>query len=109
MITPGDVVTLPFPGVRDVKRRPAVVVSSTDFHQTRTDVIAALLTSQLREETAPTDYLLADWAAAGLRRPSLFRVFLTTQPASVVTVIGHLSERDWREVQARLHLGLAIA
>jgi mRNA interferase MazF len=29
----GDVVTVDFPGVTGVKRRPAVVLSSSDYHQ----------------------------------------------------------------------------
>jgi hypothetical protein len=28
--------------------------------------------------------------------------------ASIVKVIGHLSDRDWQEVQARLKLALAV-
>jgi len=35
-------------------------------------------------------------------------MFLVTVPAADVSVIGRLSERDWREVQARLQTALAI-
>jgi len=78
------------------------------YHRSRPDVILALLTSQVANATAPTDYILQDWAQAGLHRPSAVRMFLATLPATTVTVIGHLSDRDWQEVQQRLRLALAV-
>ena len=92
-----------------VKRRPAVVVSNPAYHQTRPDVILGLLTSQAPAEAGLTDYPLQDWAAAGLRAPSIFRAFLATLPSTQATVIGHLSTRDWQEVQARLRAALALS
>jgi mRNA interferase MazF len=108
MLKPGDVVTAWFPGIAMTKRRPLVVVSTDAYHATRPDVVVAELTSQVAKTKAQTDYLLQDWQAAGLHSPSAFRVFLATLPASNVTVIGHLSDADWAEVQARLRLGLAV-
>lgn len=109
MIQPGDVVTVVFPGAVSTKRRPAVVVSTVLYHQVRPDVILCLLTSQVQTATAPTDYLLQDWMQAGLRQPSAARMFLITVPASDVSVIGRLSERDWHEVQARLRIAIAVS
>jgi mRNA interferase MazF len=109
MLKPGAVVTVDFPGVTGVKRRPAVVVSSATYHATRPDVVLAVVTSQVTTATAPSDYVLQDWAGAGLRQPSAFRSFLVTLPAaSVVAVIGQLSDRDWQEVKARLRVALAV-
>jgi len=109
MIGPGSVVVITFPGVVQTKRRPAVVVSSDGYHATRADVIVGLLTSNLAEATTPTDYILQDWAAAGLHQASLFRAFLLTRPTSAITqVVGRLSDRDWQEVQACLRLALAV-
>lgn len=42
---PGDVVTVDFPGVTGVKRRPAVILSSATYHANRPDVIVGLITS----------------------------------------------------------------
>jgi mRNA-degrading endonuclease toxin of MazEF toxin-antitoxin module len=108
MFDPGDIVTGPFPGVEKTKRRPMVVISTPAYHAARPDVLLGQLTTQIRRATAPTDYHLRDWAAAGLRLPSAFRVFLATVPATLVTRIGRLSDRDWQEVQARLRLALAV-
>ena len=76
MPEPGDVVTVDFVGATGVKRRPAVVVSSRLYHAHRPDLILAVLTTQVTTVTAPTDYVLQDWAAAGLRRPLAFCAYL---------------------------------
>ena len=109
MPTPGDVIVVDFPGVQGIKPRPGIVVSSAAYHAARPDVVVALCTSNLAAATAPTDYDLQDWAAAGLRVPTAYRSFFTTVPVSQVhRMIGHLSDRDWLEVQARLRLALAV-
>lgn len=108
MLKPGDVVTVEFPGVEGVKRRPAVVVSSELYHRTRPDIILGLLTSQIINTSLPSDFVLRDWAAAGLNKPSVFRTFLATMPATAFTVIGHLSDSDWEAVQRCLQASLAV-
>ena len=109
MIRPGRVVYIRFPGAVVTKFRPAVVVSTDLYHGQRPDVIVSLLTTDVADATGPTDYVLQDWAAAGLRFPTAFRTFLATRPVSEVQrEFGDLSARDWREVQARLRLGLAV-
>lgn len=109
MIQPGSVVTVDFPGVKGIKRRPAVVVSSAEYHRARPDVILAIVTSQVASATSPMDYMLRDWHIASLHRPSAVRMFLVTVPRSSVVTIGSLSARDWQEVQKRLRLALSIA
>ena len=71
---PGDVVTVDFPGVTGVKRRPAVVLSSATYHASRPDVIVGLITTQT-SALGITDYRLQDWQAVGLRVASIFRSF----------------------------------
>jgi mRNA interferase MazF len=109
MAAPGDVVLAPFPGVQGVKDRPVLVVSSLLYHSIRPDVVLALLTTNVAAAVLPTDYVLVDWAAAGLNRPTAFRSFFATiQRANVIGQLGVLSARDWAEVQARLRLALAV-
>jgi len=45
----GDIILLPFPFTDQsaVKRRPAVVISSTAYHRTRPDIVIMAVTSQL--------------------------------------------------------------
>ncbi len=108
MLNPGDVVTASFAGAVQTKRRPLVEVSTDAYHSARPDVILSEITTQIQRCTAPTDYVLLDWAAAGLRTPSAFRVYLRTMSAAAATRIGRLSDRDWLEVQSWLRLGLAV-
>jgi mRNA interferase MazF len=109
MVRPGDVVTVDFPGITGVKRRPAVVLSTELYHRTRPDVVLGLITSQTGAAVQPSDYLLQDWAETGLRRLSAFRTFLVTMPASAVMVIGHLSDRDWQGVRRSLQQALSVS
>jgi mRNA interferase MazF len=110
MVKPGTVMTVNFPGAQGIKRRPALVVSTDAYHAARPDAVLAVITSQMRTATAPTDYVLQDWATAGLHSPSAFRAYLATLPAtSIVAIIGQLSDRDWLEVQARLRVALAVS
>jgi mRNA interferase MazF len=108
MLKPGNVVIVDFPGATGTKRRPAVIISSTTYHKARPDIVLALLTSQVAKAIEPTDYVLKDWAKSGLRSPSAFRAYIATMPSRSATAIGHLSDRDWREVQDRLRTSLAI-
>lgn len=110
MLTPGDVILVDFPGVQGVKPRPGIVVSSAAYHTARPDVIVGLCTSRLAAATTPTDYVLQDWAAAGLHVPTAYRSFFATIPAAEVhRLLGHLTDADWAEVQARLRVALAVA
>jgi mRNA interferase MazF len=55
-----------------------------------------------------TDYILQDWAEAGLRIESIFRSFIVTLPRSAnIIQIGHLSERDWQAVRTCLKIAFA--
>jgi mRNA interferase MazF len=58
---PGDVVVLRFPGAAETKRRPAVVLSSEEYHAMRPDVILGILTTAAVFEPTGTDHALADW------------------------------------------------
>ena len=102
----GDVVTVDFPAVTGIKRRPAVVLSSQTYHANRPDVIVGLITSQTKN-LGVTDYVLQDWQISGLRVPSVFRSFIVTLPPSAnLVIIGKLSEQDWQGVKNCVKLSL---
>ena len=105
----GDVVLLEFPGARLIKRRPAVVLSSAQYHAERPDVIVGLITSQLVYAKASTDHVLEDWRHVGLDKPSVYRTFLATVPRSAINRnIGKLSGRDWQSVRKCLQISLGF-
>lgn len=107
-VQPGMVVTVDFPGVTGVKRRPAVVVSSGLYHRTRPDVILGLVTSQVPPILAPSDCVLQDWQSAGLRKPSIFRAFLLTKPVTDILIVGQVSTVDWQAIQSCMRNAMAI-
>ncbi|MCU1233945.1 MAG: transcriptional regulator, partial [Candidatus Solibacter sp.] len=51
---------------------------------------------------------LQDWQSAGLRAESYFRMYVLTMHQSELTVIGHLTERDWSQVKPRVRTAFAI-
>lgn len=70
-------------------------------------MIIGLITTQTNR-LGVTDYMLQDWAAAGLRVTSIFRCFIVTIPPSTNPIlIGHLSERDWQGVCACVRTSFA--
>lgn len=104
----GDVVTVDFPGVTGIKRRPAVVLSSATnpYNSSRRDSWTHHYPN--KRTKCETDYGLQDWAAAGLRVASVFRSFIVTLPPTAnLVLIGHLSERDWKGVRACVKVALA--
>jgi mRNA interferase MazF len=109
MIDPGSVVLVEFPGIHQTKKRPAVVISTSLHQTTHGDIILGVLTSNLAQAAGPTDYILKDSTAAGLHKPSAFRVHLITKQATdSPAIVGKLTDQDWQEVQARLRLALAV-
>ena len=100
----GDVVLVPFP-YRDrlaERARPAVVVSAASYNQYG-DVVVAAITSHTPR--VAMDVGLVDWATAGLKLPSTVRMLLATvASARILLHIGHLTDRDWLQVQARLRM-----
>ena len=108
MPEPGDVALVDFAGAAKTKRRPTVVVSSATYHEHRPDVILATLTTQMPAVTSPTDCVIQDWKDAGLHKPSVFRAYFGMAETSVVKVIGHLSDRDWRAAQECLGRAIAV-
>lgn len=99
--THGNVVIVDFPatGGQPGKRRPAVVV----FDSGDADFVVARLTTKTR--TSNCDVTLGDWAAAGLRAPSVLRLhkLLTIEKSLVAGTMGTLSAKDRQSLSASLN------
>lgn len=94
-------------GALETKVRPAIVISSSTYLVEHPDVLVGILTTKAPKPTTSTDYKLIDWQLAGLRAESYFRVYVLTMHRSELTVIGHLSDRDWGQVKARVRAAVA--
>ena len=101
----GDVVLVPFPFTDQsgTKKRPAVVVSSSGYNTHRRDLIIMAITSQIRQPLGFGEALVADWQAAGLIKPSVFKpVFTTIEQSLVLRTMGTLTAVDQLTLRAIL-------
>lgn len=93
----GDIVLVPFPfsDQTRAKKRPAVVVSSSAYHQSRPDLILMAITSQASLSPRLGEVSIRDWQAAGLLKASLIKPVMTTIERSlVIKSLGQLSVVD---------------
>jgi mRNA interferase MazF len=76
----GVVVLVPFPFTDQTtsKKRPAVIVSSSDYQRNRPDLIVMAVTSQLRPPPSYGEVVIHEWAKAGLVKPSVIKPVIAT-------------------------------
>lgn len=101
----GDVVLVPFPFTNQsgTKKRPAVVVSNSNYNTHRRDLIIMAITSQMRQPLGFGEALVADWQTAGLIKPSVFKpVFTTIEQALVLQTMGMLNNTDLHALRSLL-------
>jgi len=107
-LKPGDVVVGVLVGAQETKVRPAVVIASPTYLAERPDALLGILTTKLPRTSGTTDYVLVDWRSAGLRAESCFRAYVLTAHRSELSVIGHLSVRDWDAVRTCVRAAFAV-
>lgn len=98
----GDVVLVPFPFTDQSgsKKRPAVIISSSDYNTRRRDFIIMAITSQVRQPPGFGDVPIADWQSAGLIKPSVIKPVLTTiEQSLVLRTLGVLATADARALR----------
>ena len=98
----GDVILVPYPfGERaSSKKRPALVISSTEYNQATGELVIAQITGRVSVNARPGDCQIQDWREANLPRPALVRCRLATVKTSLVLRrLGELSEADIQAVQ----------
>jgi mRNA interferase MazF len=96
----GDVVVVPFPfiDVAAEKRRPSLVLSRQPFNETNGHSIFAMITTAARTKW-PSDIVIGDLAAAGLRQPCVIRWKLFTLPNEIIVRrAGKLGDHDRNNV-----------
>ena len=76
----GDVVLVPFPFTNQIpsKQRPAVIISTKEYANSRPDVVLMAITSQIQSPIGYADTLLADWQYANLLKPSVVKPVFTS-------------------------------
>ncbi len=92
-----DIVLVPFPFTDQstTKKRPAVIVSSSEYNDGRSDRIIMAITSRLYQTDKLGEDVLVDWQGAGLLKPSVFKPILTTvEDTIILRKLGQLQEKD---------------
>lgn len=113
-MTKGTIVLTPFPftDLSAIKRRPAVIVSSSE--KTGDDVVVAFISSKTTEPIKETDYVLntnhPDFMGTGLKKNSVFKMdkLITIEKRIIVGEIGRVSNVILRELDKRLRLTFGL-
>jgi len=93
----GDIILVPFPFTDQsaIKKRPAVVISSTPYNKERPDLIIMAVTSQIKRTSIIGEVIIQDWQQAGLLKPSAIKPIITTiEKRLVIKTMGKLNQND---------------
>ena len=101
----GDVVLVPFPfsDQTAIKKRPAVIITSSAYNEISSDIIIMAVTSQTEKTTGIGECLIQDWQDAGLLKPSAIKPAISTiEQMLVLKKLGRLSHQDLTTLDAIL-------
>lgn len=108
-----DIISVPFPFVEGhaTKRRPALVVSTDDFHRAHRVCFGAMITTARHmRDVRPDDVEIADLASAGLPRPCVIRLarLATFEWSDQIRCAGTLHHRERYAIEALLQRWLGV-
>ena len=90
------------------KKRPALILSSDEYHQSRQEVIIAAITSNI-ERILLGDTKVKEWKKANLLFPSRVTCILQTIKGEMIERrLGILSSEDFEQVQKNLKIALGL-
>lgn len=99
-----EIVLVPFPftNQKKSKKRPAVVLSPTEYNLGE-DIVIGFVTSKIDGEDSFLDYLIKNWEEASLPKPSKIKMkFATIEKKIVVKKLGKLSDLDKKLLSYKL-------
>lgn len=100
-----DVVVVPFPfsdGI-STKKRPAVVISTDQYQQSRPDLILLAITSRIRNPLGYGETVIQEWQQAGLLKPSVLKpLIFTLEQSRILMRLGILTQADKMQLNALL-------
>jgi len=107
---PFDVVVVPFPFTErgSSKRRPALILSSTEYQEQTGHLILCMITTATRSNWF-NDVSLKEWAQAGLPHASLIRAKLfTLDERLILRRLGELTDIDQQAIAKSLQSMLPL-
>ena len=106
----GDVVLVSFIFSDETgeRRRPAVIVSSDAYHQSRQEAIIAAITSRI-DRILVGDHLITDWQGAGLLFPSVATgIIRTIKQGMIAKKLGTMPRPDMHRIEDNLQGTLGL-
>ena len=106
----GDVVLVRFifSDESGAKRRPAVIISTVDYHQSRQEAIMAAITSNV-DRLLTGDVQIAGWKTAGLLFPSTATAIIRTiKQAMIERRLGTMPPTDMQAIEGKLREALDL-
>ena len=100
----GDVVLVRFvfSDESGAKRRPVVIISTSDYQQSRQEAIVAAITSNVNR-LLTGDYQIVNWKAAGLLFPSAATAIIRTiKQAMIERRLGTMLSPDMQTIGEKL-------
>jgi len=93
-------VPFPFTNQTSQKKRPAVIISSMNYQQSKPDLIVMAVTSQIQPALSVGEFQVQDWQAAGLLKPSMIKPVITTlEKRLVIKKLGQLQSTDLQQLR----------
>jgi len=84
------------------KKRPALIISSDNYHQSRQEIIIMAITSNIKRVLFG-DTKIEQWEEAGLLYPSLVTgIIRTIKDNMIVRKLGTLLPQDFQKVQKNI-------
>ena len=81
------------------KKRPAVILTDDNYHNSRADAIVVALSGRLTNQYYG-DYELSDWRVAGLPQPSKAKgIIQTIDRTTIEQTFGTLSDNDFNNLK----------
>lgn len=106
----GDVVLVRFifTDETEAKRRPAVILSTSDYHHDRQEAILAAITSNV-DRLLVGDHPIAGWQEAGLLFPSVATgIIRTIKQAMIERRLGVMPPADMQAIRDKLRQVLGL-
>jgi mRNA interferase MazF len=90
------------------RRRPAVIVSSDAYHQSRREAIISAITSRT-DRILAGDHLIDDWQGAGLLFPSVATgIIRTIKQGMIAKKLGIMPRLDMQAIEDNLRDALGL-
>lgn len=98
----GDIILVPFPFTDQTrqKKRPAVVINSIAYDESKPDVILMAVTSKIHTRSCIGEFQVQNWQTAGLLKPSVVKPVITTlEKRLIIRKLGQLQSIDLELLQ----------